>query len=71
MVVAVEFKRRMASTSILGIVICKFSYWQEVCPVILFLIHKGPEVCLHCTVLSFGLAIGLKIKSCRKFSLDF
>ena len=68
---AVEFKRRVANTSILDIVICKLSHWQEVCLVILFPVHKSSEVCFHCTVLSLCLAIGLRMESHREYSLDF
>ena len=70
MEVAVEFKRYIAGAGILGIIICKFSHWQEVCPVILILVHKGSEVFLYCAVLSLYLAISLRIESHKEFSFD-
>ena len=66
----VEFKKLVASASILGIVVCKFSHWQEACPVILLQVHKGFEVYFHCAVLSLSLAIGLKMESSKESSLD-
>ena len=37
---AVEFERRVVGAGIFGIFVCKLSYWQEACPVILLLIYK-------------------------------
>ena len=70
MEVAVEFEKRVAGTGIFGIIVYKLSYWQEACPVILLLVYKSSEVCLYCAVLSFCLAIGLKIENPRESSLN-
>ena len=66
----VEFKRRVAGAGVLGIVVGKLSHWQEPCLVILLPVHKGSEVCLHCAVLPFYLAIGLRMESHRESSFD-
>ena len=63
---AVEFKRRVASADIFGVVLCKLSHWQEACLVILLLVYKGSEVYFHCAVLSLCLAIGLRMESRRE-----
>ena len=70
MVAAVEFKMCVSNTGIFGIVLCKFSYWQEACLVILFLVHQSSEVCFYCAVLPFGLAINVRMESCRESSFD-
>ena len=70
MVATTEFEKRMAGIGIFSIVICKFNYWQEACLVILFPFYKDSEVYFHYAFLPFSLAIGLKIESRRKFSLD-
>ena len=67
---AVDFKRRVVGASILGIVVCKLSYWQKACLVILLLVYKSFEVCLHCAILSLSLPIGLRIESRKKFFLE-
>lgn len=61
----------MAGDYILSIFISKLGHWQELCPVILFDINKSLEVSFYCAVLTFGLVIYLKIKSCRKPPFDF
>ena len=70
MVAGIEFEKRIASIGICGIVICKFSHWQEAYLIILFLVNKDSEICLYCAVLPFGLAISLRIESRREFSFD-
>ena len=60
----------MAAACIFSIVISKLGYWQKFCPVILFKFDKSLEVSFYHTILTFGLAIYLKMKSCRKFLFD-
>ena len=67
---AIEFEKRVTSTGIYGLVICKFSHWQEPYPFILFTMNEDSEVCLHCDVLPFGLVIGLRIESRRESFLN-
>ena len=69
-ITAVEFKRFVTGTGILGIFVYKFSYWQEACQVILYLVYKSFEIDLYCAVMSFGEAICLKIEGCKEFLLD-
>ena len=71
MVAAVEFKRHVAYTCILGIVVYKFSHWQEVYPVILSPVYKRSEVYLHYAILFFCLTIDLKMESNGEFFLNF
>ena len=70
MKVVVEFKRCVAGAGILDIIVCKLSRWQKVYPVILLPVHKHSEVYFHYAFLSLCLAIGLKMESYKKSSLD-
>ena len=56
----------MGGTCILGIVVCELGHGQESCLVVLLLIDKGLEICLHRTILSLYLAIYLRIKGYRQ-----
>ena len=67
---AIEFEKRVAGAGVLGIVVSELSHWQEPCTVILLTVYEGSEVCLHCAVLPLCLAIGLRMESRRKSSLD-
>ena len=67
---AVEFEKRVAGAGIFGVVICKLSYLQEACSVILLSVHKGSEICFYCAILLLCLAIDLRMENHRKFSLD-
>lgn len=70
MICAIQLKKRIAGTNILGIIIGKFCRWQKFSPVILFRVDKGPKVDFYCTILAFCLTIGLWIKGGGQFSLD-
>ena len=52
----------MTSARILDVVVRKHGYWQKFCPVILFEIVKDAEIGFHCAVLSFGLAVYLRME---------
>ncbi len=65
MIVVIEFKRAVTSSSILSIIIYKLSHWQYFCPIILLLINKCSEVCFYYTILYLGLAIYLGVEDCR------
>ncbi len=65
MVVTIELERGVTGVGILDIVVGKFRYWQQPCPIILLLIDKYFEVYFHSTILSLGLAIYLGVKGCR------
>ena len=64
MVALVKFERRVIDTSILRIIVGKFSNREKSCLVILPLIDESSEVDLHNIILSLGLAIDLRMKDC-------
>ena len=59
MIFAVEFKRRVASASILGIIIGKFYHKKKPYPVILFEIDKDSKIGFYFIILPFGLTVCL------------
>lgn len=61
----------MVNAHIFGIVVSKFSYWEEPNPIVLLVIDKNSEVSLYCIVLSLGLVINLRMEDSRKSLLDF
>ena len=70
MIFAVELEKRMAGTSIFGIIISKFRYKKKPCPVILFEIDKGSKVGFHCTILLFGLTVCLWVEGGEESPLN-
>ncbi len=64
-VATIELEQVVTDAGILGIVIGKFRYWQQLGPIILLLIDKCFEVFFYCTVLSLGLAICLRVEGCK------
>lgn len=70
MVAVVDIERRVAGVRIFGVVVNKLSYWQKPSPVILLIINKRFEVCLHSAVLPLGLAVCLRMNGSRKLLLD-
>ena len=62
MVAVVQFKRGMAGACIFGVIESKLCHWQESYLVLLFEVDKSAEVCFHRAVLSFGLAVYLKME---------
>lgn len=71
MITIVEFEIHMASASILGVVVGKLSYWEELSPIILLIIEKNSKIGFHCIVLPLCLAISLEVKGSRESLLDF
>lgn len=67
---AVKLKRYMTNTDVFYIIVSKFGHRKKLGQIILFVINKNSKIDLHCTILSLGLAISLKIKSSRKLLLD-
>lgn len=63
MIAAIQLKRFVVDADVFHIIIDKLSYRQKLDLIILFKIHKDLEISLHSTVLPFGLAIGLRVKS--------
>ena len=63
MISAVELKKRIASASILGIIVGKLCHGKEPCPIILFKVDESSEVGFYRTILFFSLAIHLRMQS--------
>jgi len=42
-----------------GVVVREFRQWEELDPIILFVVAKGAEVLFHGLILTFRLAVGL------------
>ena len=61
----------MTGAHISSIVINKLCHWQEFCLIIQFEIDKGLKIDFYYVVLTFGLAICLKIEGYRKSLFDF
>ena len=55
----VELKRRIANTSILGIIIGKFCHEKKPCRIILLEVDKNLEIGFYCAILLFGLTVRL------------
>ena len=70
MISAVKLERCIAGTSIFDVIVGKLRYKKKLCPVILLEIDKDLKICLHYTILLFGLAIYLQIKGSEKLLLD-
>ena len=60
----------MANACILGIIISKLGYKQELSLVILFEVDESPKVGLNNTVQLLCLAISLKIESHEELTFD-
>lgn len=60
----------MASDYILRIILCKVSYFQKLCLVILFKVNKSLEIFFYFTILLFNLATNLKLKVKEKKLFD-
>ena len=69
-VAAVQLERYVASACILFVIICKLSHREESGPIILLEIDKDPKIGFHCTILTFGLAVSLRIKHGKEAALD-
>lgn len=70
MVIAIQFKRNIASAGIFSVVIYKFSYWQESSPIVSLEIDIYLKIRFYHTLQIYGLAINLKVKSNKKPLFD-
>ena len=70
MIFAIELKKCVASTGILGVVVDKFRYRKKPCPIILFEIDKGLTVGFYYTILPFGLTVHLWVEGGEESSLN-
>ncbi len=60
----------MTGTYIFDIVIGKLNYWEELSPIILFIIDKSSKVDLQNILLSLSLTISLRIECNKELLLD-
>ena len=70
MISAIKLKKYMTGISIFSIVISKLCYRKKLCPIILFKIDKSLEVSFDHTIVSFNLAICLRVEDDKKSLLD-
>ena len=70
MVAAIQLERGVAGARILGIVISELGHGQESGPIVLFKVDESSEVRFHCTILSFRLAVRLRVKGSGEPPLD-
>ena len=70
MISAIELKKCVAGTGILGIVISKLRHKKKPCPIILLEIDKSLEVDFYHTILSLNLVVYLQIEGSRQSLLD-
>ena len=70
MVATVRLKRSVTGAGIFRIVICKFSYWKESCPVVLLEVDKGLEVSFYGAVLPLGLTVCLRVERGGELAFD-
>ena len=70
MIATVEFERRVAGARILRVVVGEFGHRKEPSPIVLLGIDEGSEIGFHRTILSVGLAIGLRVEGGGEPLLD-
>ena len=70
MIFAIELKRYMANAGILSIIIGEFCYKKKPYSIILLEVDKDLEVGFHYTILSFNLAVRLRMEGSEKSPLD-
>ncbi len=62
MVVTIEFKKSMTGACVFHIIISEFGNWKEYSLIFLIIIYRRLKIGLHNAVLSFRLAICLKME---------
>ena len=60
---------RHSGDYVLGVIICEFSSWKELMPVVLFIVNVAPEVLLECLIRVFDLSVCLWVECCGEFGL--
>lgn len=58
----IELKKHIIGTYIFDIIINKFSYWHKIGLIILSEINKNSEIHFYYIILTFDMAVNLKIK---------
>ena len=66
MIAVIQLKKHIAGAYIFGVVISNFNYYWELGPIVLLEVDKDLEVSFYDTILLFGLAVNLQIKSDKK-----
>lgn len=70
MIAAVQLKKNITSTGILGIIIYKLSYQQEPSPIIPLKINKDSKISFYSAILLFYLAVNLGLENNKEFLLN-
>lgn len=70
MIFIIQLKKYIFNISVFGIIICKLSYWQKICLVILLAVDKSLEIDFCFAILIFSLIIRLKLESNTKLILN-
>lgn len=60
----------MVGARIFCVVVQKFGYLQKSYPIVLFKFDKGPKIGFYYTILTFCLAVFLRLKGSQEFPLD-
>lgn len=63
-IVAIKFEKKIVGIGIFCIIINTFGYWHIYNLLIFFIITKYLEISFYNIILSFSLAISVKIKDC-------
>ena len=71
MIAAVQLKRYVAGAGVFCIIIGKFSYWKEPCPLITLKVDENSKIAFYCTILPFGLGVSLRLEGYGKSPFDF
>ena len=70
MISTIEFKKCMANTGFLSVVIGKLHHGKKPCSIILLEFDKGLEIGFYCTILSFSLTVCLWVEAHRESLLN-
>lgn len=69
-ITTIELEHGMTSTYIYYVIINKFDYEQESCPIVLLSINKNMKISFHHAILSLSLIIHLQIIGSGEFLLN-
>lgn len=71
MITIVEFKKRVANSCILRIVVGKLNHSKKPGLIILLVLDKSPKVGFYWTILPLSRAVSLRMKDSGESLLDF
>lgn len=60
----------MANIYILSVIIDNLGHWQKSRLINLLIIDKNSEIGFYCPILTFGLAVNLRIKNSKKTAFN-